>query len=432
MAMFRLFYKGLALVALAIITSGIIQAAVVDEARVTIECRGHAITVSMVEFWLNETMVYQDNTPGLSCTAGNGDTKLYEFTTPLDINSFEFWYICDGGAPTQMHIPPEIFYFHIPVKLVCPSPGGVIEMDTMSAPTADDAMLIVSDHDVLMWPSAECFKFKGGRYDYVCVTWYCESAFEPVFEITPGCSNPCGDPNCTPAQYASVAWSAPCNPVPNIWCRMFWPVGLTRAGCWCYNFEFQLPVELASFTAVPAAGSVHLRFATASELNNSHFEIWRGTQTDGNFTKIAQIESRGNSTTEQVYTHTDDNVSSGVTYYYFLADVDIDGHRVEHRDRMIEATPISSTVSPESYSLAAYPNPFNPTTTLEFTLPEAARVKVKVFDVAGREVAELVNDSYKAGSHKTVFDAAALPTGIYIARLEAGNAIASTKLLLIK
>jgi hypothetical protein len=432
MTMFRLFSKGLVVAAMIVLTSGVVWAAVVDEARVTIECRNHAVTVSMVEFWLDDTLKYQDNNPGLVCTIGNGDTKLYTFGAPMDLNAFEFWYACDGGPATMMHIPPAIFYFHIPIKLPCPSQGGVIAMDTMSAPTADDAMLIVSDHDVLMWPSSECFKFKGGRYDYVCVTWYCESAFEPVFQITPGCSDPCGDPNCTPALYSSVAWSAPCNPVPNIWCRMFWPVGLTRAGCWCYNFEFQLPVELASFTAVPAAGTVQLRFATASELNNGYFEIWRGTQANGTFAKIAQIESYGNSTTEQVYTHTDNNVSSGVTYFYYLADVDIDGHRVDHRDRMIEATPISSAASPESYSLAAYPNPFNPTTTLEFTLPEEARVMIKVYDVAGREVAELVNGSYKAGSHKAVFDAAALPTGIYIARLETGSIITSTKLLLIK
>ena len=256
MTMFRLFSKVLVLTAVVFVYSGLVRAEITDEARVTIECRNHTVNVSMVEFWLNDAMIYQDNSPDLACTAGNGDTKQYFFAPMLDINAFEFWYSCDGGPATMMHIPPEVFFFHIPVKLVCPSPGGVVEMDTMSAPTADDAMLIVSDHDVLMWPSSECFKFKGGRYDYVCVTWYCESAFEPVFQITPGCSNPCGDPNCTAAIYQSVQWSAPCNPVPNIWCRLFWPVGLTRAGCWCYNFEFQLPVELASFTAVSTMGNI--------------------------------------------------------------------------------------------------------------------------------------------------------------------------------
>ena len=160
--------------------------------------------------------------------------------------------------------------------------------------------------------------------------------------------------------------------------------------------------------------------------------ILRGTQGNGDFTLIKKIELRGNFTTQQGYTYTDNNASSGVTYYYYLADVDIDGHRVEHRDRMIDATPISSTASPESYSLAAYPNPFNPTTTLEFSLPEAARVVLKVYDIAGREVADLVNRSYEAGQFKAVFDASSLPTGIYLARLEAGSFSASSKLLLIK
>jgi hypothetical protein len=432
MTMFRRFFRILTVSAVFMLLTHAAMAKVVDEARVTIECRNHSVVVTMVEFWLDDTVKYQDNSPGLSCTAGNGDSKLYTFGAPMDLNAFEFWYTCDNGPATMMHIPPSLFYFHIPLKLVCPSPGGVVMMDTTSPPTTDEAIMIVSDHDVLMWPGSECFSFRGGLYDYVCVTWYCPAPYDPVFQIFPGCSDPCGDPNCTAAQFQRVDYSAPCNPVPNIWCRLFWPVNLTSPGCWCYYFEYQLPVELSSFTAVPYSGGMQLRFTTASELHNDRFEILRSTDQNGDFGRIALMKSQGDATSEHVYTYLDTDVAPGRTYWYYLSDVDIEGHRVDHRDRMISATPVAGEAVPTAYALTAYPNPFNPVTNLEFTLPEASHVTLKVFDIGGRAVADLVDGDFAAGQHKAAFVAGSLPSGIYLARIEAGSFTGVTKLLLVK
>ncbi len=93
----------------------------------------------------------------------------------------------------------------------------------------------------------------------------------------------------------------------------------------------------------------------------------------------------------------------------------------------------SSTPEMEGYvMLTASPNPFNPATQIEFTLPEAARVSLRVYDVKGRLAGELLNGWLEAGSHNAAFDAAELPTGIYFARLKAGNEVRTQKLLLVK
>jgi len=80
----------------------------------------------------------------------------------------------------------------------------------------------------------------------------------------------------------------------------------------------------------------------------------------------------------------------------------------------------------------AYPNPFNPTTSISFDLAYSAIVKLSVYDIAGRQVATLVDGYRSAGSHDVMFDASNLTSGIYITKLTAGNQIAATKLVLLK
>jgi hypothetical protein len=88
---------------------------------------------------------------------------------------------------------------------------------------------------------------------------------------------------------------------------------------------------------------------------------------------------------------------------------------------------------PEEYAVRGnFPNPFNPSTTIEYGLPAAGRVRLTVFDVLGRELATLVDEHQAAGVHRQQFDAAGLPSGVYFYRLTAGGVTRTNRMVLAK
>ena len=97
-----------------------------------------------------------------------------------------------------------------------------------------------------------------------------------------------------------------------------------------------------------------------------------------------------------------------------------------------------SDVTPDAYALGdAYPNPFNPTSTIEFKVPEDTHVTLNVYNMAGQLVTSLVNAELTAGTYKTEWDArdlagAEVSSGSYIYRIEAGNFVESGKLTFLK
>jgi len=92
-----------------------------------------------------------------------------------------------------------------------------------------------------------------------------------------------------------------------------------------------------------------------------------------------------------------------------------------------------SGVTPSNYSLAQnFPNPFNPSTTINFTIPNSEFVTLKVYNILGSEVATLVNENLSAGSYKYNFDAQNLASGVYLYELSAGNFREIKKMNLLK
>ncbi|MBK7981960.1 MAG: T9SS type A sorting domain-containing protein [Ignavibacteriae bacterium] len=88
---------------------------------------------------------------------------------------------------------------------------------------------------------------------------------------------------------------------------------------------------------------------------------------------------------------------------------------------------------PTEYKLDQnYPNPFNPTTKITYQLPEKSIVTLKVYDILGKKIVELVNETREAGNHEVIFDASNLSSGIYYYQIKAGDFIQSKKMLLIK
>jgi hypothetical protein len=89
--------------------------------------------------------------------------------------------------------------------------------------------------------------------------------------------------------------------------------------------------------------------------------------------------------------------------------------------------------TPSLYSLAHnYPNPFNPSTTIEFTLPTKGHVVLEIFDLLGQSIARLVDEERPAGEYKVQYDGSGLSSGVYIYRISSGATILSKTMVLVK
>jgi len=85
------------------------------------------------------------------------------------------------------------------------------------------------------------------------------------------------------------------------------------------------------------------------------------------------------------------------------------------------------------YMLAQnYPNPFNPTTTIRYTLPKQSNISLNVYNLRGQKITTLVNKTQLTGEYEAQWDASGLPSGVYICRLQAGEFVATRKLVLLK
>ncbi len=98
-----------------------------------------------------------------------------------------------------------------------------------------------------------------------------------------------------------------------------------------------------------------------------------------------------------------------------------------------DVAPAADAVLPASYALEQnYPNPFNPATTIPFSLPRPGRVRLSVFDVAGRRVATLADADFPAGTHQVRWEAGDFASGVYFYRLEAGDFVQTRTLTFLK
>ncbi|HEX3073541.1 MAG TPA: T9SS type A sorting domain-containing protein [Ignavibacteriales bacterium] len=85
-----------------------------------------------------------------------------------------------------------------------------------------------------------------------------------------------------------------------------------------------------------------------------------------------------------------------------------------------------------TYKLSAYPNPFNPQTTISFTIPNAGKVELAVYDILGRKATELLNEYRDKGNYEIKFNGANLASGIYFYTIKTGNFVKTNKLILLK
>jgi hypothetical protein len=90
-------------------------------------------------------------------------------------------------------------------------------------------------------------------------------------------------------------------------------------------------------------------------------------------------------------------------------------------------------ISPNGYFLKQnFPNPFNPSTKIQYSINIKQFVSLKVYDVLGNEVASLVNEEKAAGAHDIIFNAENLPSGVYFYKIKTENFVEARKMLLIR
>ncbi len=187
-----------------------------------------------------------------------------------------------------------------------------------------------------------------------------------------------------------------------------------------------IPVELVSFTANTNGNVVVLGWCTASETNNHGFEIQRSSikhssgsairNQHSDWVVVGFVKGNGTTTEKQNYSFADNNLSVGI-YSYRLKQIDFDGTINYSNEIEVDFS------LPTEFALHQnFPNPFNPNTTISYSLPVANFVTLKIYNTLGEVVATLINNEWKeAGHHNYQLSTInyQLPSGVYFFQLEA-------------
>jgi hypothetical protein len=194
-------------------------------------------------------------------------------------------------------------------------------------------------------------------------------------------------------------------------------VGAT--GVWRNSLSNALPIQLASFKAVPLSGEVSLTWTTVSETNNYGFYVQR------NGVDRAFIAGHGTTLEQHTYSYTD-NPPAG-RYLYRLRQLDRDGTA-----RFSESVAIG-VGAPAKFALnQSYPNPFNPSSRISFSITKEGPVSLRVYDVLGREVATLVNQNRKPGEYTELFNGNQMASGVYAYVLRSSEGQLVGRMMLLK
>jgi hypothetical protein len=186
-----------------------------------------------------------------------------------------------------------------------------------------------------------------------------------------------------------------------------------------------LPVELSSFTSAANKNSVELKWTTASEVNNSGFDIERKEVSSSAWKKIGNVAGSGNTNSAHSYSYNDLNLATG-KYNYRLKQIDLNGNYKYYNlsNEVIIGVPSKFELSQN------YPNPFNPSTKINYELPFDSKVTINLFDMTGREVATVLSSVQSAGYYTVQFNGSALSSGTYFYRINAeGGSQSFTKTL---
>ena len=195
------------------------------------------------------------------------------------------------------------------------------------------------------------------------------------------------------------------------------------------------PAELASFDGAMQTDRVVLNWSTVSQTNNAGWRVMRSVDGEtfeavGNF-----VQGAGTADALMNYNFEDTNLPGVEKVYYRLEQVDLDGSISQ--SNVIEVLLGARMPLPTEFAVNVYPNPFNPSTTISYELPESAPVSVVIYDVLGQQVRHLISQFNSAGRYSVQWDARdnqgrGVASGVYIAKVDAGTTTLSQKMLLLK
>lgn len=190
--------------------------------------------------------------------------------------------------------------------------------------------------------------------------------------------------------------------------------------------DYPLPVELASFSASVSGNSVSLYWSTVSEENNSGFDIERKLSEDV-WKKAGFVNGAGTTNQPRNYSFTESGLHSG-RYSYRLKQIDYNGNYKYHeiRNEVLVGVPGKFAL------MQNYPNPFNPSTIINYQLAINSFVTLKIYDISGREVMQLVNEVQQAGYYAVNFNAKNLSSGAYFYKLSTDKFSDVKKMVVVK
>jgi hypothetical protein len=209
-----------------------------------------------------------------------------------------------------------------------------------------------------------------------------------------------------------------------------------------------LPVELSLFTVTASEDGVTIRWRTETETNNLGFNIYRSDTKDGNYIKVnaTLILGAGTDATPHDYSFIDENVVKGLTYYYYIEDVDFTGKtNISHilEVTVAEIARVREGAKPPKFALFQnFPNPFNPDTWIPYDVASDAVVIIRIYNTNGQLVRQMELGKQKAGSYVDKKKAAywdgkdqsgnAVASGVYFYTLKAGDFQATRRMVIVK
>jgi hypothetical protein len=193
---------------------------------------------------------------------------------------------------------------------------------------------------------------------------------------------------------------------------------------WSFTVDNELGVPVTAFSAESARNGIELTWECADA--GVGFNLYRSEEATGMRTKSRDILNAELITGGSPYTYLDAEVSDGVTYSYWVEAIDASG--ASETFGPVSCT--AGTFVPSSYALyQSRPNPARSTAVIAFDLPEDAEVTLTVYDLSGRKVTTLVNETLPAGAYERSISGFA--PGVYVYRLEAGEFAAVRKMVVV-